>query len=80
MQELPEWKREDAVSSMVYEANARIGDPVYGCAGRIGHLQKQLNDVKAELALAQAELSIMQCQQMQTCSSSFTSFNLEYYF
>ena len=46
----------------VYEANARICDPVYECAGAIGHLQKQLNDLQAELAMAQAELLLIRCQ------------------
>ncbi|KAJ6846781.1 LOB domain-containing protein 4 [Iris pallida] len=31
LQELPVQHRSDAVSSMVYEANARVRDPVYGC-------------------------------------------------
>lgn len=48
---------------MVYEANARLRDPVYGCAGAICHLQKQVNDLQAELAKAQAEVVNMQCQQ-----------------
>lgn len=64
-QELPESKRADAVSSMVYEANVRIHDPVYGCAGAISKLQKQLNDLQAELAMTQAEIHIMQFQQQQ---------------
>jgi hypothetical protein len=63
LQELPEDQRADAVSSMVYEANARLRDPVYGCAGAISHLQKQVNDLQAQLAKAQAELINMQCQQ-----------------
>ena len=50
---------------MVYEANARIRDPVYGCAGAISHLLKRLNDVQAELAMTQAEILIMQSQQQQ---------------
>lgn len=62
-QDLPETQRADAVSSMVYEANARIRDPVYGSAGAICHLQKQLSEVQAQLARAQAELVNMQCQQ-----------------
>ncbi|KAH0854505.1 hypothetical protein HID58_069187 [Brassica napus] len=33
LQELPESQRTDAVNSMVYEAGARIRDPIYGCAG-----------------------------------------------
>ncbi|XP_051140082.1 LOB domain-containing protein 1-like [Andrographis paniculata] len=62
LQELPESQRADAVNSMVYEANARLRDPVYGCAGAICHLQNQLSELKAELAKAQAEILNMQCQ------------------
>ncbi|KAG0516712.1 hypothetical protein BDA96_09G027400 [Sorghum bicolor] len=57
LQELPEEHRADAVSSMVYEAAARIRDPVYGCAGAICQLQKQVNELKAQLARAHAELA-----------------------
>ncbi|KAJ8451251.1 hypothetical protein Cgig2_014023 [Carnegiea gigantea] len=63
LQDLSESQRADAVSSMVYEANARIRDPVYGCAGAICQLQKQVNDLQAELAKARAEIVNMQCQQ-----------------
>lgn len=63
LQELPESQRADAVSSMVYEASARIRDPVYGCAGAICQLQKQVSDLQAQLAKAQAELVNMQLQQ-----------------
>ncbi|KAI4382874.1 hypothetical protein MLD38_008778 [Melastoma candidum] len=31
LQEIPVHQRADAVSSLVYEANARVRDPVYGC-------------------------------------------------
>lgn len=63
LQDLPESKRADAVASMVYEASTRIRDPVYGCAGAICHLQKQVSELQAQLAKAQAELVYMQCQQ-----------------
>ncbi|GLU19040.1 hypothetical protein SLE2022_353090 [Rubroshorea leprosula] len=63
LQELPESQRADAVSSMVYEAGARIRDPVYGCAGAICQLQKQVNELQAQLAKTQAELVNMQLQQ-----------------
>ncbi|KAJ8760283.1 hypothetical protein K2173_011695 [Erythroxylum novogranatense] len=63
LQELPESQRADAVSSMVYEANARLRDPVYGCAGAICQLQKQVSELQAQLAKAQAEIVNMQLHQ-----------------
>ncbi|CAL1403355.1 unnamed protein product [Linum trigynum] len=63
LQELPEEQRADAVSSMVYEASARIRDPVYGSAGAICQLQKQVGELQAQLAKAQAQVATMQCQQ-----------------
>ncbi|XXG66088.1 hypothetical protein AAC387_Pa05g3637 [Persea americana] len=62
LQQLPESHRADAVSSMVYEANARIRDPVYGCAGAICQLQKQVSQLQTQLAKAKAELLNMQTQ------------------
>ncbi|XP_026428735.1 LOB domain-containing protein 1-like, partial [Papaver somniferum] len=56
LQELPESQRVDAVSSMVYEANSRVRHPVYGCAGTIYQLQKQVSDLQAQLAKSQAEI------------------------
>ncbi|OWM70153.1 LOB domain-containing protein 1-like [Punica granatum] len=62
LQELPESQRADAVISMVYEANARLRDPVYGCSGTISRLQKQISELQAELAKMQAESVNIQCQ------------------
>ncbi|KAL8159714.1 hypothetical protein V2J09_001251 [Rumex salicifolius] len=56
LQELPVHQRSDAVSSMVYEANARVRDPVYGCVGAISSLQQQIDSLQTQLALAQAEV------------------------
>lgn len=42
---------------MVYEANARVKDPVYGCVRAIASLQHQINVLQAQLALAKAELT-----------------------
>uniref|UniRef100_A0A7N0UM49 LOB domain-containing protein n=1 Tax=Kalanchoe fedtschenkoi TaxID=63787 RepID=A0A7N0UM49_KALFE len=75
LQDLPEPQRADAISSMVYEAGARIRDPVYGCAGTIFQLQKQLNELQAELAKAQAEMVTMQCQQAQLVQTLFAMSN-----
>ncbi|XP_008783779.1 LOB domain-containing protein 1-like [Phoenix dactylifera] len=62
LQELPESQRSDAVSSMAYEANARIRDPVYGCAGIICQLQKQVSELQTQLARTQAELDTTKTQ------------------
>ncbi|KAJ6419675.1 hypothetical protein OIU84_029739 [Salix udensis] len=69
LQELPEHQRRDAVSSMVYEANARVRDPVYGCVGAISSLQKQIDSLQTQLALAQAEVVHMRMRQFSTSSS-----------
>jgi hypothetical protein len=61
-QDLPESSRADAVSSMVYEAEARLRDPVYGCAGAMCRLQKQTNELKVQLARVQADLLNAQAQ------------------
>ncbi|XP_020230877.1 LOB domain-containing protein 4 [Cajanus cajan] len=69
LQELPEHQRSDAVSSMVYEANARVRDPVYGCVGAISSLQQQVDVLQTQLALAQAEVVHMRMRQYSTPSS-----------
>ncbi|XP_010542601.1 PREDICTED: LOB domain-containing protein 1 [Tarenaya hassleriana] len=62
LQELPESQKTDAVNSMVYEARARIRDPVYGSAGSIYHLQRQVIELRAQIAEAQVEIMNMQHQ------------------
>ncbi|QCD96204.1 LOB domain-containing protein 4-like [Vigna unguiculata] len=69
LQELPEHQRSDAVSSMVYEANARVRDPVYGCVGAISSLQQQVDELQTQLALAQAEVVHMRMSQFSPPSS-----------
>ncbi|XP_038970417.1 LOB domain-containing protein 4-like [Phoenix dactylifera] len=56
LQELPAHHRGDAVSSLVYEANARVRDPVYGCVGAISSLQRQIESLQTQLAVVQAEM------------------------
>ncbi|XP_059073243.1 LOB domain-containing protein 11-like [Cryptomeria japonica] len=61
IQDIPGEKRADAVNSMVYEASARVVDPIYGCTGAICRVQKQilqLATTQAELLNAQANLSL----------------------
>ncbi|XP_071737978.1 LOB domain-containing protein 12-like [Rutidosis leptorrhynchoides] len=62
LQELPVHQRGDAVSSLVYEANARMRDPVYGCVGAISYLQNQVSQLQMQLAVAQAEILCIQMQ------------------
>ncbi|OWM69921.1 LOB domain-containing protein 12-like [Punica granatum] len=63
LQELPVHQRVDAVNSLVYEANARVRDPVYGCVGAISYLQNQVAQLQMQLAVAQAEILCIQVQQ-----------------
>ncbi|KAK6935682.1 Lateral organ boundaries, LOB [Dillenia turbinata] len=63
LQELPIQQRADAVNSLVYEANARVRDPVYGCVGAISLLQNQVSQLQRQLAVAQAEILCIQMQQ-----------------
>ncbi|GLJ18190.1 hypothetical protein SUGI_0321570 [Cryptomeria japonica] len=68
LQDLPNERRADAVSSMVYEANARLRDPIYGCAGTIHQLQSQMSQLQSQLAITQAELLNMRLQQANLLS------------
>ncbi|KAL0914497.1 hypothetical protein M5K25_014846 [Dendrobium thyrsiflorum] len=72
LQELSTVQRSDAVSSLVYEANARVRDPVYGCVASISSLQRQINLLHAQLALAQAEIVHLHLQHaaLFACTSS----------
>ena len=63
MQELAVHQRGDAVSSLVYEANARMRDPVYGCVGAISYLQNQVSQLQMQLAVAQTEILCIQMNQ-----------------
>ncbi|XP_009784491.1 LOB domain-containing protein 12-like [Nicotiana tabacum] len=63
IQELPVQQRADAVNSLVYEANARMRDPVYGCVGAISYLQNQVSQLEMQLAMAQTEILCIQMQQ-----------------
>ncbi|XP_073101047.1 LOB domain-containing protein 12-like [Elaeis guineensis] len=68
LQELPVHQRADAVSSLVYEANARMRDPVYGCVGAISFLQNKVSQLQMQLAMAQAEILCIQMQQEPSIS------------
>ncbi|KAL3699418.1 hypothetical protein R1sor_017440 [Riccia sorocarpa] len=65
LQDLPVEARGDAVSSMVYEADARVRDPVYGCVGAISSLQQQVANLQTQLAVANAEIVCIRMHQSQ---------------
>ncbi|XP_047324904.1 LOB domain-containing protein 21-like [Impatiens glandulifera] len=54
--EVPEDRREDAANSLVYEAEVRLSDPVYGCIGAIALLQQRMMELQQDLAVARGKL------------------------
>ncbi|KAL3616232.1 LOB domain-containing protein 15 [Castilleja foliolosa] len=56
LMEVPEFQRADAANSLVYEANVRLRDPVYGCMGAVSALQQQVQTLQAELNAVRAEI------------------------
>ncbi|XP_030537482.1 LOB domain-containing protein 15-like isoform X2 [Rhodamnia argentea] len=54
--EVPESQRADTANSLVYEANLRLRDPVYGCMGAISALQQQIQTLQAELNAVRNEI------------------------
>lgn len=47
---------------MVYEAKARLADPVYGCVGLIPSLQTQVLELQSQLNTALAEIITLKTQ------------------
>ncbi|MCD9641529.1 LOB domain-containing protein 15 [Datura stramonium] len=56
LMEVPESQRADAANSLVYEANVRLRDPVYGCMGAISTLNQQIQSLQIELNATRAEI------------------------
>ncbi|GLJ14857.1 hypothetical protein SUGI_0241700 [Cryptomeria japonica] len=56
LKDVPAENRRDVVSSMVYEASARVADPIYGCTGEVYRLQKKVLELQSQLENTQAEL------------------------
>ncbi|KAH0889244.1 hypothetical protein HID58_051673, partial [Brassica napus] len=77
LQELPVHQRADAVNSLVFEANARVRDPVYGCVGAISYLQNQVTQLQMQLAVAQTEILCIQMQHEPALQSHHEVFELD---
>ncbi|OIW18997.1 hypothetical protein TanjilG_20270 [Lupinus angustifolius] len=54
---IPIHMRPDAVLTIVYEAQARMRDPIYGCVSHIFTLQQQITTLQNELSYLQAQLA-----------------------
>nr|CAB3492943.1 unnamed protein product [Digitaria exilis] len=58
LQSLPVHERGKAADTMAVEAQRRVQDPVYGCAGIVGRLQGEIRAVQCELARTQARIAV----------------------
>ncbi|PON42361.1 Zn(2)-C6 fungal-type DNA-binding domain containing protein [Parasponia andersonii] len=61
-QMVEEEKRDDTVQAIVYEAKARLRDPIYGSAGTIFHLQRMVNELRSQLESTTAQVMELQEQ------------------
>ncbi|KAK1357861.1 Protein LATERAL ORGAN BOUNDARIES [Heracleum sosnowskyi] len=75
LNEVLPYQREDTVSSLAYEAEARVRDPVYGCVGVISFLQLQVERLQKELDAANAELIHYACGCNQYCYYQHQNFS-----
>ncbi|GLT80354.1 hypothetical protein SLA2020_517970 [Shorea laevis] len=57
LQQLPVNQQAPAVDCLHYEAQCRVQDPVYGCAGIISLLYQQIRSAETELAKTQANIA-----------------------
>ncbi|KAL5662164.1 hypothetical protein ACJX0J_029289, partial [Zea mays] len=65
---LQPYQRQYAVNSLVYEAEMRIRDPIYGCVGVVSMLQHRLIRLKKALESASLELSNYQAAEAAAAS------------
>ncbi|KAA8539507.1 hypothetical protein F0562_026199 [Nyssa sinensis] len=70
LMEVPESQRADAANSLVFEANVRLRDPVYGCMGAISALQQQVQSLQAELSAIRTEIVRYKYRETDIVSSS----------
>ncbi|WZZ48117.1 LOB domain-containing protein 15-like [Brassica napus] len=77
LMEVPEGQRADAANSLVYEANVRLRDPVYGCMGAISALQQQVQALQAELTAVRSE--ILKYKQREAVATLIVPSNSQYH-
>lgn len=66
---MKEGTKEDAIKSMVYEAHARLQDPIYGCTGVILYLQRCVEDLQDQLRTVQEQVLESQMERDQLLSA-----------
>lgn len=71
---MPHYVRHQAANSMYLEAQCRVQDPVYGCAGIISKLSQQIQDTEVELAKIKTQIAYHKLHNQQFDSESNLSF------
>ncbi|CAN6457136.1 unnamed protein product [Victoria cruziana] len=62
LQRLHESQKTEAMKAIIYQANARERDPVYGCLGVIVRLQREIEYTQRELDLVKCQILFYQQQ------------------
>ncbi|CAM8906438.1 unnamed protein product [Rhodiola kirilowii] len=65
LEQVPIHLRGQAADSMIFEAETRMKDPVYGSAGIISQLQQQIAHVQGEIMKIKGEIARHNAQQQQ---------------
>ncbi|KAJ7560643.1 hypothetical protein O6H91_04G139200 [Diphasiastrum complanatum] len=52
LNDLPIHQKGDAANSLIFEADARVKEPIYGCVGAISRLQLEVAQLQKELCSA----------------------------
>lgn len=69
LQEVGESQRGDAANSLVYEANLRLRDPIYGCMGAISALQHHIQTLQSELTTVRTDILRYKYREATTITS-----------
>ncbi|CAH2060039.1 unnamed protein product [Thlaspi arvense] len=73
--EVGESQRGDAANSLVYEANLRLRDPIYGCMGAISALQHHIQSLQSELTTVRTDILRHKYREAATITSLQNNFN-----